>query len=57
MYFDGSIRKYFKVYSFKFTFECTNNVAEYEALIFGLNALKELKQKKNAMSMGTQNWL
>ena len=44
MYFDGSISKegdgagiwkispniYFKVYSYKLTFECTNNIAEYE---------------------------
>ena len=47
MYFDGSISKEgvgvgvwiispnreFKVYSFKLTFESTNNVAEYEALL------------------------
>ena len=47
MYFYGSIRKAgvgagiwtispnrdFKVYYFKLTFECTNNVAEYEALL------------------------
>ena len=26
-------------------FECTNNVAEYEALLLGLNALKEIKEK------------
>ena len=57
MYFDGSISeegdgagvwiisldKYFKIYYFKLTFECTNNVVEYEALLLGLNALKELK--------------
>ena len=60
MYFDGSIRKEgvgagkwiiypnrdSKVYSFKLTFECTNNVAEYEALLLGLNSLKELKAKR-----------
>jgi hypothetical protein len=28
--------------SYKLTFECTNNVAEYEALIYGLQVLKEL---------------
>ena len=57
MYFDGSISKegvgagvwiitpdkYFKVYSFKLTFECTNNVVEYESLLLGLNSLKGLK--------------
>ena len=61
MYFDGLINKegsgvgiwiiypnrYFKVYSFKLTFECTNNVAEYEALLLGLNTLKDLKAKNN----------
>ena len=60
MYFDGSISKEvagvgiliispnrdYKVYSFKLKFECTNNVAEYEALLLGLNALKELKEKR-----------
>ena len=47
MYFDGSICKEgtragiwiispnrdFKVYSYKLTFECTNNVAEYESFL------------------------
>ena len=60
MYFDGSISKEgasagvwiispnreFKVYSFKLTFECTNNVSEYEALLLGLNALKYLNAKR-----------
>ena len=59
MYFDRSISKQrasagvgiifpnrdFKVYSFKLTFECTNNVAEYEVLLLGLNALEDLKAK------------
>ena len=54
MYFDGSINKicvgvgvfiiswirYFKDLSYKLTLECTNNVAKYEALLLGLNALK-----------------
>ena len=39
----GTLHKDFKVYSFKLTFECTNNVAKYESLLSGLNALKELK--------------
>ena len=60
MYFDGSISKEavgagvwiiyphidFKVYSFKLTFECKNNVAKYGALLLGLNALKELKENR-----------
>ena len=32
--------------SFKLYFECTNNVAEYEALILGLKTLKDLKEKR-----------
>ena len=35
-----------KLFSYKFYFECTNNVAEYEALILGLKILKELQAKK-----------
>ena len=60
MYFDGSINKEgdgaslwiispnsdFKVYYYNFTFECTNNVAEYDAFLLGLNALKDLKAKR-----------
>ena len=56
MYFDGPAAKIgagtgvyiispirdFKALSYKLTFECTNNVAEYEALLLGLHALKEL---------------
>ena len=56
MYFDGSMAKVgasagvyiiypimdFKSLSYKLTFECTNNVAEYEALLLGLHALKYL---------------
>ena len=56
MYFDESVAKigvgagvyiiypikYFKTLSYKLTFECTNNVAEYEALLLGLHALKFL---------------
>ena len=34
------------MYSFKLTFECTNNVAEYEAFLLGLNDLKYLKEKR-----------
>ena len=53
MYFDGSVAKVgagagvyiispihdFKALSYKLLFECTNNVAEYEALLLGLHAL------------------
>ena len=60
MYFDGSAAKVgagagvyiispirdFKSLSYKLTFECTNNVAEYEALLLGLHALKELGAQK-----------
>ena len=56
MYFDGSVEKVgvgagvyiispimdFKYLSYKSTFECTNNIAEYEALLLGLHALKNL---------------
>ena len=54
MYFDGSVAKVgagvyiispirdFKALSYKLTFECTNNVAEYEYLLLGLHALKDL---------------
>ena len=56
MYFDGSMAKVgagacvyiispirnFKALSYKLTFECMNNVAEYEALLHGLHALKDL---------------
>jgi len=35
-----------KLCSFKLLFDRTNNVAEYEALILGLNSLKELKSKR-----------
>ena len=56
MYFDGSVAKVgagvgvyiispirdTKAYSYKLVFECTNNVAEYEVLLFGLHALKDL---------------
>ena len=59
MYFDDSIsnegdsvgiwiiyaNRDFKVYSYKLTFEFTNNVAEYEALVLGLNTLKYFKSK------------
>jgi len=35
-----------KLCSFKLVFDCTNNMVEYEALIFGLMVLKDLKSKK-----------
>ena len=60
MYFDGSVAKVgvgagvhiisfirdTKAYSYKLVFECTNNVAEYEALLLGLHALKDLGAKR-----------
>jgi len=35
-----------KLHSFKLAFECTNNEEEYEALLLGLNLLKDLKVKR-----------
>ena len=35
-----------KVHSYKLIFECSNNVAEYEALLMGLHALKDLGAKR-----------
>ena len=60
MYFDGSISKNgagasvyimspirdFKAIYYKLTFECTNNVVEYESLLVGLNALKDMGAKR-----------
>ena len=34
------------LFSYKFYFECTNNVAEYESLILGLKIMKELQAKR-----------
>lgn len=60
MHFDGAVRKEgegagvsvvgpsfeYKSFSFKLYFECTNNVAEYDALILGLKMIKKLEIKK-----------
>ena len=61
MYFNGSAAKVgagagvyiispiqgeFKALSYKLTFECTNNVAEYEALLLGLHAFKYLGARR-----------
>jgi ribonuclease HI len=35
-----------KLFSYKLVFECTNNMADYEALILGLQVLKELGMQK-----------
>ena len=35
-----------KLLSYKLEFKCTNNVAEYEALILGLKALKDIQAQK-----------
>ena len=59
MYFDGSITKEgdsanvwiislnreIKVYSFKLTFECTNNVVEYEVFSSRLKSIKRIESK------------
>ena len=41
-----SLNREFMVYSFKMTFECTNDLVECEALILGLNVLKHLKENR-----------
>ena len=38
-----------KLHSYKLAFECTNNMAKYEALILGLKVLKELGVKRITM--------
>jgi ribonuclease HI len=35
-----------KFFSYKFSFDCTNNMAQYEALILWLNTLKDLGEKR-----------
>ena len=35
-----------KLLSYKLDFKCTNNIAEYEALILGLKALKDLQAQR-----------
>ena len=35
-----------KMFSYKLYFDCTNNVAEYEALVLGLKVLKDLQARK-----------
>ena len=35
-----------KIYLYKLAFDCTNNMAEYEALILRLRVLKELGAKR-----------
>jgi ribonuclease HI len=35
-----------KLCSYKITFDCTNNMPEYEALILGLKTLKELGARR-----------
>ena len=60
MHFDGAVGKEgagvgvyvacpafeYKSFSFKLYFECTNNVAKYEALILGIKMIKKLEIKK-----------
>ena len=40
------IKDWPSLFSFKLYFDCTNNVANYEALIIGLDFLKRMKAKK-----------
>ena len=37
--------RYLKALSYKLTFECTDNVVEYEDLLLGLNTLKDMGVK------------
>ena len=46
--------KDFKGLSYKLTFECTNNVAEYEALLLGLHALKDMGAKRIQVIGGSE---
>ena len=51
IHFDGAVsandRTYCAcLYSYKLYFECTDSVAEYEALILGVNILNKFKAKK-----------
>lgn len=61
MHFDGAVRREgasagvdiiahycieHNLFSYKFYFECTNNVVEYESLILGLKIMKELQGKR-----------
>lgn len=60
MHFDGAVSKEgagacisivglefeYKIFSYKLYFECTNNVAEYEALILGIKIIKKIEIKK-----------
>ena len=39
-------KNYSESHAFRLDFKCTNNIAEYEALILGLHLLKELGAKK-----------
>ena len=42
------------LFSYKFYFKCTNNVAECEALILGLKILKELQEKRVPIYGGSE---
>ena len=60
IHFDGAVNKEgarvgicitgpkfeYRSFSYKFYFDCMNNVVEYEAIILGLKMIKELKIKK-----------
>ena len=69
MYFDGYVAKIgasvgvyiispirdIKGLSYKLTFECTNKVAEYEALWLGLHALKDMGAKRVQVMGGNKS--
>ena len=71
MDFDGAMRKegpgvgvwlhnhksmYSETHSYKLNFQCTNNIAEYEALILGLKLLKKVGAK-NIMIRGDSKFV
>jgi ribonuclease HI len=45
----NSKERYSESHSYKLNFQCTNNIAEYEALILGLKLLKNLGAKRIAI--------
>lgn len=46
VWFSNSQTRHSKGHSYKIKFQCTNNIAEYEALILGLQLLKKLGAKR-----------
>ena len=49
MWLHNTESDYAESHAFNLNFKCTNNIAEYEALILGLNLLKKLGARRIAM--------